>query len=133
MERMREIESPSQPWQGRIRTTKLHPHIYFGGAYRIWTGAQGVEDLRLTTWLKPHELNIIAKLFLNFNYFLHFYYFMQKKESSFLLSIKITNIFVIIFKFFVYSNRQQSIIVIIKIQCFTIDCNKSPILSFHFH
>ena len=32
MERMREIESPSQPWQGRILTTKLHPH---GGAYRI--------------------------------------------------------------------------------------------------
>ena len=27
MERMREIESPSQPWQGRILTTKLHPHM----------------------------------------------------------------------------------------------------------
>ena len=26
MERMREIESPSQPWQGHILTTKLHPH-----------------------------------------------------------------------------------------------------------
>lgn len=25
MERMREIESPSQPWQGHILTTKLHP------------------------------------------------------------------------------------------------------------
>ena len=27
MERMREIESPSQPWQGRILTTKLHPQM----------------------------------------------------------------------------------------------------------
>ena len=25
---MREIESPSQPWQGRILTTKLHPHLW---------------------------------------------------------------------------------------------------------
>ena len=27
MEQMREIESPSQPWQGRILTTKLHLQI----------------------------------------------------------------------------------------------------------
>lgn len=26
---MRGIEPPSQPWQGRIRATKLHPHFIF--------------------------------------------------------------------------------------------------------
>lgn len=29
MERMREIESPSQPWQGHILTTKLHSQISY--------------------------------------------------------------------------------------------------------
>lgn len=29
MEQMREIESPSQPWQGHILTTKLHLRMYF--------------------------------------------------------------------------------------------------------
>ncbi len=28
LERMRGIEPPSQPWQGRIRATKLHPHFF---------------------------------------------------------------------------------------------------------
>lgn len=27
LERTREIESPSQPWQGRILTIKLHPQL----------------------------------------------------------------------------------------------------------
>ena len=30
LERMRGIEPPSQPWQGRIRATKLHPQFLEG-------------------------------------------------------------------------------------------------------
>lgn len=29
LERMRGIEPPSQPWQGHIRATKLHPHFFY--------------------------------------------------------------------------------------------------------
>ena len=86
MERMRGIEPPPQPWQGRILT--IEPHSQIGGAYRIWTGDQGVADPRLTAWLKPRCNIDYNKHFFKYQQkLLLFLYFIIKKEKNYFFSL----------------------------------------------